>query len=165
MRHSFLWKCIDSWYQLFLSPWMDVPHVWGHNSEMKAQIKKLKTCGPPPLVIVSGETNIAMVDAANITIIICCRRRSKTNLYAMTLCTWSPSPSYFVWAVLKEARKRLSGKRFLPRSMKLSTISTVLISSKVKLLTVFHSQLFHNRGALWDKTIEIYCSSWALGAR
>ena len=38
---------------------MDVPHVWGHNSETKAQIKKLKTCGPHPLVVVSGETNIA----------------------------------------------------------------------------------------------------------
>ena len=40
---------------------MDVPHIWGHNSETKAQIKKLKTCGPPPLVIVSGETNIASI--------------------------------------------------------------------------------------------------------
>ena len=31
---------------------MDVPHVWGHNSETKAQIKNPKTCGPskwPPL--------------------------------------------------------------------------------------------------------------------
>ena len=31
---------------------MDVAHVWGHNSETKAQIKNLKTCGPskwPPL--------------------------------------------------------------------------------------------------------------------
>ena len=31
---------------------MDVPHVWGHNSETKAQIKIPKTCGPskwPPL--------------------------------------------------------------------------------------------------------------------
>ena len=31
---------------------MDVPHVWGHNSETKGQIKNLKTCGlskwPPP---------------------------------------------------------------------------------------------------------------------
>ena len=38
---------------------MDVPDVWGHNSETKAQIKKLKSCWPPPVVIVSGETNIA----------------------------------------------------------------------------------------------------------
>ena len=31
---------------------MDVPHVWSHNFETKAQIKNLKTCGPskwPPL--------------------------------------------------------------------------------------------------------------------
>ena len=62
----------------------------------------------------------------------------------MTLCTWSPSPSYFVWAVLKEARKRLSGKRFLPRSIKLSTISTVLISTRVRLI---YSLLF-NLGTL-----------------
>ena len=40
---------------------MDVPHVWGHNWETEAQIKKLETCGPPPLVIVSGETNIALI--------------------------------------------------------------------------------------------------------
>ena len=25
---------------------MDVPHVWGHNSETKAQIKNPETCGP-----------------------------------------------------------------------------------------------------------------------
>ena len=55
---------------------MDVPHVWGHNAETKAQIKKLKTCWPPPLVIVSGETNIASIWRA-----ISARRRllSKTN--------------------------------------------------------------------------------------
>ena len=40
---------------------MDVPNVWGHKSEAKVQIEKLKTCGPPPLVIVSGETNIASI--------------------------------------------------------------------------------------------------------
>ena len=40
---------------------MDVPHIWDHNSETKAQIKKLKTRGPPPLVMVSGETKIALI--------------------------------------------------------------------------------------------------------
>ena len=40
---------------------MDVPHVWGYNSETQARIKKLKTCGPPPLVIVSAETNIVLI--------------------------------------------------------------------------------------------------------
>ena len=45
----------------YFSPWMDVPHVWGYNSETKARIKKLKTCGPPPLVIVSAETNIVLI--------------------------------------------------------------------------------------------------------
>ena len=25
---------------------MDVPHVWGHDSEIKLQIKNMKTCGP-----------------------------------------------------------------------------------------------------------------------
>ena len=34
-----------SWYQLFLSQWMDVPHVWGLNLETKAPLKKLRTCG------------------------------------------------------------------------------------------------------------------------
>ena len=38
---------ISQGFQLFISPWMDVPHVWGHNSETKAQIKNPKTCGPP----------------------------------------------------------------------------------------------------------------------
>ena len=29
-----------SWYQLFILPWMNIPHIWGHNSEAKASIKK-----------------------------------------------------------------------------------------------------------------------------
>ena len=50
---------------------MDVPHVWGYNSETKARIKKLKTCGPPPLVIVSAETNIVLIWKA----VLACRYR------------------------------------------------------------------------------------------
>ena len=59
---NFLWNSIlasakDFSYSFHLE-WMSLMF---HNSETKAQIKKLKTCGPPPLVIVSGETNIALI--------------------------------------------------------------------------------------------------------
>ena len=33
---------------------MDIPNVWGHNSETKAQIKNLKTCGPSKLPTLSN---------------------------------------------------------------------------------------------------------------
>ena len=46
-------------FQSFHSPWMDERHVWGLNLETRAQIKRLKTCGP--LVIVWGKTNIASI--------------------------------------------------------------------------------------------------------
>ena len=43
MRHNFLWNSIEaSGFQLFFSPWVDVPQIWGHNSETKAQMKKTK---------------------------------------------------------------------------------------------------------------------------
>ena len=43
---------------------MDAPHVCDPISEGKACIKKSKTWLPPPLVLVLGDANIAMVDAA-----------------------------------------------------------------------------------------------------
>ena len=43
---------------------MDATHVCDHISNGKASINKSKTWLPPPLVLVLGEANIAMVDAA-----------------------------------------------------------------------------------------------------
>ena len=42
---------------------MDAPHVCNHFSEGRAKVKKVNHGRPPPLVVVSWETNIAMVDA------------------------------------------------------------------------------------------------------
>ena len=42
---------------------MDAPHVCDHFSEVRAKLKKVNHGRPPPLVLVSWETNTAMVDA------------------------------------------------------------------------------------------------------
>ena len=42
---------------------MDAPHVCDHISKGRAYIEKVNHGRPPPLVVVSWETNIAMVDA------------------------------------------------------------------------------------------------------
>ena len=53
---------------------MDAPHICDHISKGMAKIEKVSHGRPPPLVIVSWETNIAMVDA---TILDCRRLLSK----------------------------------------------------------------------------------------
>ena len=40
---------------------MDTPHVYDHFSKGRAKVKKVDHGRPPPLVVVSWETNIAMV--------------------------------------------------------------------------------------------------------
>ena len=42
---------------------MDAPHVCDHISKGRAEIEKVNHERPPPLVVVSWETNIAMVNA------------------------------------------------------------------------------------------------------
>ena len=55
---------------------MDAPHVCDHFSKERAKVKKVNHGRPPPLVVVSWETNIVMVDAT-----VLARRRllSKTK--------------------------------------------------------------------------------------
>ena len=55
------WQLFHSQYQAIQICCIDVPHVCDHNSKGSALIKKSKTCGPPPLVTVSGETHIASI--------------------------------------------------------------------------------------------------------
>ena len=42
---------------------MDTPHVYDHFLKGRAKVKKVNHGMPPPLVAVSRETSIAMVDA------------------------------------------------------------------------------------------------------
>ena len=55
---------------------MDAPHVCDHISKGRAEIEKVNHERPPPLVVVSWETNIAMVDG---TVLAQRRLLSKTK--------------------------------------------------------------------------------------